>query len=574
MLITLLRRHLGAYSGLLAGVVVAHLLGTGASLALPSLNARIIDDGVATGDLGLIGRLGAVMLGLSLLQVVFSLVAVWLGARVATSVAADIRQALYQRVVTFSHHEVTAFGAPSLITRTTNDITQIQTVVQMTLMMVIIAPLMMVGGVVMALREDVTLSAVMLVAVPALAVFVAILIRTVQPLFGRVQKRLDGLNTVVREQVSGVRVIRAFTRESHEQQRFAGANRDLTQLQLRIGFLMALMWPTVTLIMNLASVAAIGFGAGRIMSGQMQVGQLTAFIVYLSMILMSVMMASMMLMIAPRGEISARRIMEVMTTESSVAAPADPVFDLGAGARVRFDAATFQYPGADAPVLRDITFDCAPGTTTAIIGSTGAGKSTLVNLVPRLFDTTAGAVRINDIDVSDIDPETLWARIGLVPQRSYLFSGTVASNLRLGRPEASEEELWAALEVADAAGFVRDLADGLEASVAQGGTNFSGGQRQRLAIARAVVRRPDIYLFDDSFSALDVATDVRVRRALAGVTQEATVLLVAQRVSTVMGADRIVVLEDGDIVGMGDHDELVRTCATYREIVDSQLAVQ
>lgn len=574
MLIRLLRRFMPRYAWLLFAVVAINLLGTAANLALPTVNARIIDEGVANVDLPLIWRLGAIMLAMSLFQVVCAVAAVWCGTRMATATAADIRHALFRRVVSFSHREVSAFGAPTLITRSTNDITQVQVVVMLTALMVVTAPLMMIGAVVMALREDVALSAVMLVAVPVLALVIGIMIRRVQPLFRQMQLKLDALNRVVREQVSGVRVIRAFTREDHERQRFERANRELTNLALRIGFIMALMWPAVTTIMNLASIAAIGFGADRIMDGHMQVGQLTAFLVYLSMIMMSVMMASMMLMIAPRADISARRIIEVLDTPSSVVTDPDGVTDLGEGAVLEFDHASFTYPGADEPVLREVSFTCHPGTTTAIIGSTGAGKSTLVNLVPRLFDVTGGAVRINGIDVPRIDPDTLWRRIGLVPQRSYLFSGTIASNLRLGRSDATDEELWQALEVADAAGFVRALEDGLGASVAQGGTNFSGGQRQRLAIARAIVRKPDIFLFDDSFSALDVSTDVRVRRSLAAVTQGATVLVVAQRVSTVMGADCIVVLEDGLVVGVGTHDELMRDCPTYREIVDSQLALQ
>lgn len=572
MLVRLLRSHLGPHLPLLVGVVLLQLVSTAANLLLPSLNARIIDDGVANGDIALIWRVGWQMLVISLLQILCSITAVWLGARAAMATGRDVRHSLFARVVAFSRQEVGRFGAPSLITRATNDVQQVQMLVLMSALMIVTAPIMMVGGVVMALREDVGLSGVMLVAVPALAAALGVLVYRMRPLFARMQAMIDRLNRVVREQVAGIRVIRAFTREQHERQRFAATNEELTDVSLRVGRLMALLWPTVTLIMNLASVAAMGLGADRILAGHLQVGQLTAFLSYLTMILMSVMMASMMLFLAPRAEVSAGRIMEVLDTESSVSAPIDPVTDLPHGGRVTYDHATFAYPGADAAVLHDVSLVAEPGTTTAIIGSTGSGKSTLVNLLPRLFDVTSGHVRLDGIDVARIEPELLWSRIGLVPQTSFLFSGTIASNLRLGRAEATDDELWQALRVADADGFVRALPAGLEAEVAQGGRNFSGGQRQRLAIARAVVKRPEVYIFDDSFSALDVATDARVRAALHAITRQATVLVVAQRVSTVMGADRIVVLEAGRVIGTGTHAELLACCPTYAEIVDSQLA--
>lgn len=572
MLVRLLRIHLRPHLPLVIGVVLLQLVSTGANLLLPTLNARIIDDGVATGDIDLIWAIGGRMFVISLVQIACAVAAVWLGSRAAMATGRDIRHALFARVVAFSRREVSRFGAPSLITRTTNDVQQVQMLVLMTALMIVMAPIMMIGGVVMALREDVGLSGVMLVAVPVLALALAVLIHRMRPLFSRMQEMIDRLNRVVREQVAGIRVIRAFTREQHERHRFAATNEELTDVSLRVGRLMALLWPLVTLIMNLASVAAMAIGADRILAGHLQVGQLTAFLSYLTMILMSVMMASMMLFMAPRAEVSAGRIMEVLDTTGSVAPPVDPVTDLPRRGEVVLDRATFSYPGAEEPVLHEVSFTARQGTTTAIIGATGSGKSTLVNLLPRLIDVTAGSVRLDGVEVSRIDPELLWSRIGLVPQTAFLFSGTIASNLRLGRPDATDEQLWQALRIAAAEDFVRELPEGLAAPVSQGGSNFSGGQRQRLAIARAVVKRPEVYVFDDSFSALDVATDARVRAALREVTGRATVLVVAQRVSTIMGADRIVVLEAGRVIGDGTHDELLTSCPTYAEIVDSQLA--
>ncbi len=574
MLVRLLREFLRPHTGLLVAVIVLQLVGTAANLALPTLNARIIDDGVATGDLALIRRLGVIMLVISLGQVACSVAAVACGARAAMATGRDVRHALFSRVLSFSHREMNTYGAPTLITRTTNDVQQVQMLVLMSSFMIVMAPMFMIGGVIMSLREDVGLSAVMLVAVPVLAAGVGFVIVRARPLFARMQEVIDRLNLVIREQIVGVRVVRAFTREAYEGARFDDTNRDLTDVSIRVGRLMALLWPLVGVIMNLASVAALAFGADRILGGHLQVGQLTAFLSYLAMILMSVMMASMMLVMAPRAEVSAGRIMEVLGTDPSVTQPEHPVTELAPGGRVELDRATFSYPGAEQPVLRAVSFTAEPGTTTAIIGSTGSGKSTLLNLIPRLFDVTSGQVRLNGVDVARLDQELLWSRIALVPQQAYLFSGTVAGNLRLGRPEATEDELWEALRVACVDDVVRDLPQGLDSPVGQGGTTFSGGQRQRLAIARAIVKRPAVYLFDDSFSALDVATDGRVRAGLRTVTGEATVLLVAQRVSTVMSADRIVVLEDGEVVGFGPHEELLADCPTYADIVDSQLALR
>jgi len=574
VLVRLLREFLRPHTGLLVAVIVLQLVGTAANLALPTLNARIIDDGVATGDLALIRRLGVIMLVISLGQVACSVAAVACGARAAMATGRDVRHALFSRVLSFSHREMNTYGAPTLITRTTNDVQQVQMLVLMSSFMIVMAPMFMIGGVIMSLREDVGLSAVMLVAVPVLAAGVGFVIVRARPLFARMQEVIDRLNLVIREQIVGVRVVRAFTREAYEGARFDDTNRDLTDVSIRVGRLMALLWPLVGVIMNLASVAALAFGADRILGGHLQVGQLTAFLSYLAMILMSVMMASMMLVMAPRAEVSAGRIMEVLGTDPSVTQPEHPVTELAPGGRVELDRATFSYPGAEQPVLRAVSFTAEPGTTTAIIGSTGSGKSTLLNLIPRLFDVTSGQVRLNGVDVARLDQELLWSRIALVPQQAYLFSGTVAGNLRLGRPEATEDELWEALRVACVDDVVRDLPQGLDSPVGQGGTTFSGGQRQRLAIARAIVKRPAVYLFDDSFSALDVATDGRVRAGLRTVTGEATVLLVAQRVSTVMSADRIVVLEDGEVVGFGPHEELLADCPTYADIVDSQLALR
>ncbi len=572
MLIRLSRRFLKPYKGLLCAVVVLQLVGTIASLFLPTLNASIIDDGVVTGDIGHIWRMGLIMLGVSLIQVVCAITATRFGAMTAMSFGRDVRAALFGRVLSFSTREMNQFGAPTLIN--TNDVQQVQMLIVMTATVVVAAPITMVGGVVMALREDPGLTLLMAVAVPVLAAVMVLLVSRMSPLFRSMQTKIDTLNRVLREQITGIRVVRAFTRESQETRRFEEANADLTRTATSVGRLMALMFPVVTFVLNASSVAVIWFGAQRIATGDLQVGQLTAFLTYLVQILMSVMMASFMLFMAPRASVSAERINEVLDTESSVVPPARGVRPTETRGVVEFDDVSFSYPGADRSVLHHIGLLAEPGQTTAIIGSTGAGKSTLVNLVPRLFDATEGEVRVDGVDVRDLDPEELWRRIGLVPQKPFLFSGTVASNLRYGNPDATDEELWEALRIAQAEDFVSAMDGGLAAEISQGGGNVSGGQRQRLSIARALVKKPEIYLFDDCFSALDVATDARLRAALRPFTRNASVLLVAQRVSTIADADQIIVLEDGSIVGRGRHEELLQTCPTYAEIVDSQLSAE
>jgi ATP-binding cassette subfamily B protein len=466
------------------------------------------------------------------------------------------------------------FGAPSLITRNTNDVQQIQMLVLMTFTMLVAAPIMMVGGVIMAIREDVGLSWLVAVAVPVLGVLIGLIISRMIPGYRVMQTRIDDVNRVLREQTTGIRVLRAFVRERFETARFARANADLTEVSVTVGRWMAAMFPVVMLVLNVSSVAVLWFGAQRVEAGAMEIGALTAFLSYLIQILMAVMMSTFMLILVPRASVSADRVGEVIDTDSSVVPPQAGITTLPGHGELTFDGVEFSYPGATHPVLSDVSFTAIPGQTTAIIGSTGAGKTTLLNLIPRLFDPTAGTVSVDGVDIREIDPDTLWAKIGLVPQKAYLFTGTVASNLRFGKPDATEEEMWAALEIAQARDFVAALPDGLESEVAQGGTNFSGGQRQRLAIARAVIRRPEIYMFDDSFSALDLATDARLRRALKPVTARATVIIVAQRVSTIADADQIIVLEDGEIVGLGNHEALLATCPTYVEIVESQLRAE
>ncbi|CAN5357142.1 ABC transporter ATP-binding protein [soil metagenome] len=571
MLLRLLREHLAPYRHLLAAVVGLQFVSVLAMLYLPSLNARIIDEGIAVGDTGTIVRLGLVMMVVSIAQIAASVAAAWFGARAAMSFGRDLRTKLFHRVGTFSAREMQQFGAPSLITRGTNDVTQVQMLVLMACLIAASSPIMMVGGVIMALREDVGLGWILAVVVPALFVSVGFVISRMIPSFRLMQGRIDEVNRVLREQITGMRVVRAFVREPYEAERFGRANGDITEVAVRAGRWLALMFPLVMIVINVASVGVIWFGGHRVDNGQMGVGALTAFLSYLMQILMSVMMATFMLMQVPRSAVCADRIAEVLSTDSSVVPSADPVTpDPALRGHLDLEGATVTYPGADAPVLCDIDLVARPGQTVAIIGSTGAGKSTLLNLVPRLFDTSSGEVRVSGVSVRDLEPSVLWEQIGLVPQKAYLFSGTVRSNLEHGRGDATEADMWAALDVAQARDFVEALPEGLDSSVAQGGTNFSGGQRQRLAIARAVVRQPAIYLFDDSFSALDLATDARLRAALKPVTTDATVIVVAQRVSTIRGADVIVVLEDGRVVGRGTHDELIETCPTYAEIVSSQ----
>jgi ATP-binding cassette, subfamily B, multidrug efflux pump len=555
-------------------VVLLQLAGTMASLYLPSLNADIIDQGIARGDTGYILRTGGWMLAVSLIQVLCSIAAVYYGSRTAMGFGRDVRDAIFHRVGGFSAREVNRFGAPSLITRTTNDVQQVQMLVLLTCTMLVSAPIMCVGGVAMALREDVGLSWLMAVCVPVLVIAIGAVIVRMVPQFRAMQTRIDAVNRILREQITGIRVVRAFVREPQETRRFHAANTELTDLATSVGRLQALIFPIVLLVLNVSSVAVLYFGAGRVDVGAMQVGALTAFLSYLMQILMAVMMATFMAIMVPRAAVCAERVMEVLDTESSVVLSPRPVTPARRDGRLEFDRVGFAYPGAAAPVLRDVTFTAVPGQTTAIVGSTGAGKTTLVSMVPRLFDAVEGTVRVHGVDVRDLEPEQLWRGIGLVPQRPYLFSGTVASNLRHGNPEATDDELWEALEIAQGRDFVAAMPDGLAAPIAQGGTNVSGGQRQRLAIARVLVRRPEIYLFDDAFSALDLSTDARLRAALRPVVANATVVVVAQRVSTIIEADQIVVLEDGAVVGVGRHAELLESCPTYVEIVQSQRAAE
>ncbi|MDG4807859.1 ABC transporter ATP-binding protein [Micromonospora sp. WMMD1120] len=570
MLIRLLRDQLRTYRRPLLAVVLLQFVGTMASLYLPSLNADIIDRGVARGDTDYIVQTGGWMLLVSLVQIACSIAAVYLGARVAMGFGRDVRATLFGHVNTFSAREVARFGAPSLITRNTNDVQQVQMLVLMSCTMLVAAPIMSVGGVFMALREDIGLSWLMLVSVPVLAIALGAIIRRMVPGFRLMQTRIDTVNRVLREQITGIRVVRAFVREPYETDRFAVANADLTATALRTGRLLALIFPVVMLVLNVSSVAVLWFGAQRVDSGAIEVGALTAFLQYLMQILMAVMMATFMLMMVPRAAVCAERIVEVLDTDSSVVPATAPVTDLPTRAELELRGVRFQYPGAADPVLRDVSFRVAKGTTTAIIGSTGAGKTTLLSLIPRLVDVTAGAVLVDGVDVREWEPDELWRRIGLVPQRPYLFTGTIASNLRYGNSDATDEELWTALDIAQARDFVAQMPGGLDAPIAQGGTTVSGGQRQRLAIARALVRQPEIYLFDDSFSALDLGTDARLRAALRPVTAESAVVIVAQRVSTIIDADQIVVLENGGVVGVGRHTELLETCPTYAEIVASQ----
>jgi ATP-binding cassette subfamily B multidrug efflux pump len=571
MLIRLMREYLRPYRTAITVLVVLQLIGTLANLYLPTLNADIIDNGVIKGDTGYIVSIGGLMLAITQVQITCSVGAVYFGARSAMALGRDLRAAVFHRVQDFSAREVGRFGTPSLITRTTNDVQQVQMLALMTFLLMVSAPIMCVGGIVMALRQDVPLSSLLLVVVPVLAVVVSLIIWRMRPLFRLMQERIDGINRVLREQITGVRVIRAFVRDHREQQRFAVANTELLDVSLGTGRLMAFMFPAVMLVVNVSSVGVLWFGGHRIDSGAMQVGALTAFLSYLMQILMSVMMATFMFMMVPRAEVSAERITEVLDTESSVVLPSDPVHLPEVRGVLELQDVGFCYPGAEQPVLRGIDLIARPGEITAVIGSTGSGKTTLLNLIPRLFDATSGHVLLDGVDVRDLDATALSDEVGFVPQIPYLFTGTVASNLRYGKPDATDDELWHALETAQARGFVQELQDGLESKIAQGGTNVSGGQRQRLAIARALVRQPKVYLFDDSFSALDYATDAALRAALARETSDATVVIVAQRVSTIRHADRIVVLDDGLVVGAGQHEELMETNRTYREIVLSQL---
>ena len=571
MLIRLLRTYMRPYSREVALVVVLVLVQSIANLYLPNLNADIINNGVSKGDIPYIWRTGGVMLGVTLLLGVLAIVGVYFASLASMSVGRDIRASVFGRVLRFSAHEMNRLGTASLITRNTNDVQQIQLFMQIALTMMVMAPVMAVGGVIMALREDVTLSGLLIVVVPMLAGIIAFMMVRGVPLFRVVQVKIDRINQVLREQITGIRVIRAFVRTGYEQERFASANADLTDTALQVNRIFVIAFPALMALMNLTTVAVLWFGGRLVDSGSMPIGNVTAFLMYIMQILMSVMMATAMVILVPRAEASAGRLYEVVSTQPEITDPADPIAPAADDGSVEFRSVSFGYPGGAKPVLSDLTFTLRPGETTAIIGGTGSGKTTLLNLVTRSFDVTDGTILVDGVDVRRQALERLWSRIGLVPQRAYLFSGTVASNLRFGNEPATDEELWHALEVAQAMDFVSEMADGLQTPIDQGGTNVSGGQRQRLAIARAIVKRPAIYLFDDCFSALDAGTDARLRAALRRETGNATVLIVAQRVSTVMHADRIIVVDEGRIVGLGSHAELMASCEPYREIVESQL---
>jgi ATP-binding cassette, subfamily B, multidrug efflux pump len=574
MLYRLVRTYLTPYAAMLGVLLVLQVVATLASLYLPSLFGRIIDEGVAVGDTSFIIRTGGVMLVISFVQIIATIGATRIGAQTSASLGRDVRSSVFQRVGKFSAQELSKFGAPTLISRSTNDVTQVQTVTYMFLAIMVSAPIMMVGGIFMALREDLGLAWLVAVAVPALGIAVGLITSRMVPHFRSMQVAVDSVNRILREQITGLRVVRAFVREDVERERFAEANRTYTGTALAVGKLMAMAFPVVMIIFNASTIAVLWFGAHRIENDQMEIGAMTAFMSYLIQILMSVMMATFMAMMIPRATVSAGRIQAVLDTESSVHQASDPVVIPPGPAAVELRGVTFAYPGAESPVLREVSLRAEPGTTTAVVGSTGAGKTTLVGLIPRLHDVTSGQVLVGGVDVREAELEDLWSHIGLVPQRPYLFTGTVASNLRYGDPDATDDELWAALAVAQADGFVRAMPDGLESPIAQGGTNVSGGQRQRLAIARALVSKAGIYLFDDAFSALDVATDARVRAAMRPVTRDAVVIVVAQRVSSIIHADRIVVLDDGAVVGSGTHAELLESCPTYVEIVESQQAME
>ncbi|MDO5740150.1 MAG: ABC transporter ATP-binding protein [Ornithinimicrobium sp.] len=570
MLTRLLRSHLRPYAALIALVLTLQLVAAVASLWLPTLNADIIDHGIAKGDTAYIWRVGAIMLVASLVQAAAQITATWGAARTSMGLGRDMRANIFDRVLTFSSRELGQFGAPTLITRNTNDVQQVQTLSFMMLVMLVAAPITGVGGVIMAMRQDVGLSWLIVVAVVVLLAGMGLIIARMVPLFRAQQKQLDAVNRILREQITGIRVVRAFTRENEETERFRQTNDRLTGIGISVGDLMALMFPFVMLVMNLSTVGVLWFGAQRVNSGEMAVGALTAYISYLIQILMSIMMATMVATMIPRASVSADRIGEVLDTSTTVVAPSKPVHPGDLLGVVELRNVGFAYPGAETPVLKDISFTARPGTTTAIVGGTGSGKTTLLRLLPRLADVSDGQILVDGVDVRDLAPQDLWSRVGLVPQRPYLFSGTVASNLRFGNPGATDDELWEALRVAQARDFVGGFAEGLEHPIAQGGTNVSGGQRQRLCIARALVAKPAIYLFDDSFSALDLATDARLRSALRPHTRSATVIVVAQRISTIIDAEQIVVIDEGAVVGIGTHDELLETCQEYGEIARSQ----
>ena len=583
MLWTLIRRHLRPYLPHVGAVAVLQLATVLATLYLPSLNADIIDNGVATGDTDYIWRVGGLMLLVAMVQLITAIASVWFGARVSMGMGRDIRRSVYTRVDRFSSEEMARYGAPTLITRATNDVQQVQMLVLMTLNFMVMVPIMSIGGIIMAIQEDPGLSWLVWVSVPLLMLIVGFLVRELMPLFQRMQDNIDSINGVMREQIMSIRVVRAFVREQHETERFRDANATLTDTSVRIGRLFVIMGPAITIVLHLATAAVLWFGGHRVDAELVQVGALTAFMQYLLQILMAVMMGTFMFMMFPRAIISGRRIGEVLETVPTLAEPAQPVALEGeGGASIEFRDVTFAYPGAESPVLDGVSFTAEAGRTTAIIGSTGAGKTTLVSLIPRLHDATSGQVLIDGVPVADLSRQSISAAVGLVPQKPYLFSGTIGHNLRFGDPTADDERLWRALDVAQGTEFVTDrttgegesAATGLDSAVSQGGTNVSGGQRQRLCIARTLVAAPRVYVFDDSFSALDVTTDAKVREGLAQHTRGATTIIVAQRISTITGADQILVLEEGRIVGRGTHEELLDSSQTYREIVDSQITVE
>ena len=573
MLKRLLSTVLSKYKGLLWVVIAFQAIQAVAGLFLPTLNSYIINNGIVKEDLGYIWRMGGLMLLVTVLQVAFSVIAVYYGSKVAMGFGRDVRRSLFHQVNDFSAREVAQFGAPSLITRITNDVQQVQMLVLMTCTLLLSAPFTSIGGVFLAMDQDLGLSRILMFSIPILAVLLGLIIGSMVPSFRKMQERIDRINEILREQLTGIRIVRAFVREPEEKKRFNDANAAVTEVALRGGRLQALMFPTATLVINISSVAVVWFGSDRINAGLMQPGAMVAFLTYLTQILMSVMMATWMAALIPRASVSAERIQEVLNTPTSVVVAENAITELRQTAVLQFDSVGFHYPGAESPVLEGISFTVKAGQTLAVIGSTGSGKTTLVSLVPRLFDATSGSVLLDGVDVRNLAPEALWSRVGIVPQKPYLFSGTIASNLGYGKEDATEDEMWAALRTAQAEDFVRAMPGGLDAVIAQGGSNVSGGQRQRLAIARALIRHPEIYLFDDSFSALDLATDARLRAALAPSVRDAVVIIVAQRVSTIRDADQILVLENGECVGLGTHDELLATCPTFQEIVESQAAV-
>ncbi|HOK70946.1 MAG: ABC transporter ATP-binding protein [Bacillota bacterium] len=573
---TKLLQYLKPYQKQLFLVMALLLVQAIANLYLPDLNADIINNGIARGDTEYILKTGGFMLLVTLLLAACSVVSVYWGSKTAMSFGRDLRSDVFRKVQSFSQAEVDQFGTPSLITRTTNDVQQVQMAVLITLNVMISAPVMCIGGIIMALRQDVPLSISIIIIVPVMAVVIGVIMRRALPLFKSMQVKIDRLNQVVREKLAGVRVIRAFVKTDYEEARFDEANLDLTTTALKINRMVAITMPLLMLIVNISMAAIMWFGAHRIDSGAMPIGNLTAFIAYTMQILIAVMMATVMFIMIPRASASAERILEVLETEPSISAPKAPVAlnpgTADSDASVEFRDVEFTYPGAETPVLRGISFIAYPGETTAIVGSTGCGKSTLINLIPRFYDVTGGSLLIDGVDIREIPEEDLRNKIGFVPQKAFLFSGTIASNLRYGKRDATDDELWHALRIAQAADFVAEMPGQLEAPVSQGGTNFSGGQKQRLAIARALVKRPKIYVFDDSFSALDFKTDAALRAALNDEVDDAIVFIVAQRVSTIMNAERIIVLDKGEIVGMGTHEELMKLCSVYREIVLSQLS--